>query len=188
MVYEAADAGGADCVGDLPVVEEQEGVVECSVDVLDLAVGGVCPLLGLGALGLDACLLGYQDFFIDAFFEVELNELLLFGDQFAQPGLPLDSALSVLIAAEARCRACLGRPGRRFKDPLARTFASNISMRTLTVLGRPMRVLLRSLKSVCIRLPQQGRVRRTCFCAWSSQQLHPHLPVLRDFTRQIVYT
>jgi hypothetical protein len=51
--------------------------------VLDLADGRLGPLAGLGALGLDAFLLGFQDVFIDTAVVERLQELLLLAGQFA---------------------------------------------------------------------------------------------------------
>ena len=66
------------------VVDEDERVVEGVHDVLDLAGGGLGPLAGFGALGLDALLLGLQDLFRDAAVVEELDELLLLAGEFAQ--------------------------------------------------------------------------------------------------------
>ena len=67
------------------VVQDRKGVIECGHDVLDLARGGVGPLLCLGALGFYALLLGLQDLLGDAAFVVELYELLLLPGQVVQP-------------------------------------------------------------------------------------------------------
>lgn len=52
LVDEPPAAVGEGLIEDSVVVQEDQGVLEGVHDVLDLAVGGVCPLLGLAALDL----------------------------------------------------------------------------------------------------------------------------------------
>lgn len=60
------------------------------VDLGDLELGGCGEALGGGAFGLDAGLLGLEDLLGDAVFVVEVQQLLLLGDQFADTaGVPL---------------------------------------------------------------------------------------------------
>jgi hypothetical protein len=84
LVDEPADGGGKRLVDDFGLIQKEQGVIECCHDVLDLAVGGLGPLLGLGALSLDALLLGFQDLLGDTAFVVELDELLLLPGEFVQ--------------------------------------------------------------------------------------------------------
>ncbi|MGC2373111.1 MAG: hypothetical protein WA484_04470 [Solirubrobacteraceae bacterium] len=71
-------------VDDVPVVEQNERVLERRHDITGLAFGGVSPLLGLAALNLDALLLGLQHLFGDTAVIEELDKLLLLAGQFMQ--------------------------------------------------------------------------------------------------------
>ncbi|HEY7953444.1 MAG TPA: hypothetical protein VID70_10705 [Solirubrobacteraceae bacterium] len=75
---------GLALVDDAALVQEEQGVIERGHHVLDLALGGVGPALGLLALALDACLLGLQHLLRDAVRVVELHELLLLAGELAQ--------------------------------------------------------------------------------------------------------
>ncbi|HTA33963.1 MAG TPA: hypothetical protein VK721_11105 [Solirubrobacteraceae bacterium] len=77
LVDEPAAAGGERLVDDFGGVQKEQCILKCRHDVLDLAVGGLGPLACLGALCLDALLLGLQDLLGDAAFVVELDELVL---------------------------------------------------------------------------------------------------------------
>jgi hypothetical protein len=59
-VEQASLGLGRDVVRPLVRVYQQEGFVECGHDVVDLVLGGLCPLLDLGLLGGDAGLFGAQ--------------------------------------------------------------------------------------------------------------------------------
>ncbi|HEY4915860.1 MAG TPA: hypothetical protein VIH92_03040 [Solirubrobacteraceae bacterium] len=84
MVDESASALRKLLVKDF-VVQDRERIVERCHDILDFCCRGVGPLLGLGALALDALLLGLQDLLGDAAFVVELHELLLLSGQVVKP-------------------------------------------------------------------------------------------------------
>ncbi len=62
MVEESPADGVEGLVENVVVIEEGERIVEGLHDVLDLAAGGIGPLLSLGALGGDALLLGLEHF------------------------------------------------------------------------------------------------------------------------------
>ncbi|MGP0100286.1 MAG: hypothetical protein ACLPUT_01515 [Solirubrobacteraceae bacterium] len=84
MVDKPADVVGERLVDDFGRVQKEQRVLERCHDVLDLAVGGLSPLPGLGALSLDALLLGLQDLLGDTAFVVELDKRLLLADEFMQ--------------------------------------------------------------------------------------------------------
>ena len=71
-------------VGPLVGVNQEEGFIESGHDVIDLVLGGLCPLLDLGLLGGDAGLFGPQHVFGNGVAVEELDELLLLGGQLAQ--------------------------------------------------------------------------------------------------------
>ena len=88
-----------ECVVDDVLAQDRKGVIEGCHNVLDLALGGVGPLLGLGALGFDALLLGFQDLLGDAAFVVELDQLLLLPGEVVQAAGVAGSDLRRAISA-----------------------------------------------------------------------------------------
>lgn len=69
----------------MAATDDGQGLIQGLHDVLGFVGSGLNPVLGLGALGLDALLLGLQHLFGDGFLVVELDELLLLGLEGAQP-------------------------------------------------------------------------------------------------------
>jgi hypothetical protein len=82
-VEQAALGLAGKVVSPLVCVYEQEGFVERRHDVIDLVLGGLCPLLDLGLLLGNAGLLGSQHVFGNGVAVEELDELLLLGGQLA---------------------------------------------------------------------------------------------------------
>ncbi|MGA7705758.1 MAG: hypothetical protein WB998_12780 [Solirubrobacteraceae bacterium] len=61
----------------MTATDDGQGLIERLHDVCGFVCGSLDPVVGLGALALDAGLLGLQDLLGDGFLVVELDELLL---------------------------------------------------------------------------------------------------------------